>query len=63
MREHEEAHPEDGFTRSSVPEVEGPPHRRPYSAPRLVVYGTLADLTQALGVLGRDGLAGSRPRT
>ncbi len=62
MREHEKANQEGGGTRSSVPAGERPP-RRAYSPPQLVVYGTLSDLTQALGVLGRDGLAGSRPRT
>ncbi|HMR10128.1 MAG TPA: lasso RiPP family leader peptide-containing protein [Polyangiaceae bacterium] len=30
--------------------------RKPYQKPRLVVHGTVADLTQAGGVRRRDGI-------
>jgi hypothetical protein len=34
------------------------PAKRPYEPPRLTVYGTVHDLTAALGVAGVDGFAG-----
>ncbi|MBI3351137.1 MAG: lasso RiPP family leader peptide-containing protein [Nitrospirae bacterium] len=33
--------------------------RKPYTAPALVVYGTVEKLTQNIGTTGTDGLTGS----
>jgi len=34
------------------------PAKQPYEPPRLIVYGTVHDLTAAVGVVSADGLAG-----
>jgi hypothetical protein len=37
----------------------GPPEKRPYRPPRLIVHGTLVELTAELGIGAVDGLGGS----
>jgi hypothetical protein len=40
-----------------------PPARKPYSAPALVTWGSLRDITQAVGSSGNsDGGKGKQPR-
>jgi len=34
--------------------------RREYDSPKLTLYGSLADLTAAVGNVGSDGIIGSR---
>jgi hypothetical protein len=34
--------------------------KKPYQKPELRVYGSMAEITGALGLLGHDGLTGSR---
>jgi len=42
---------------------EQPPAKKPYSAPVLVTWGTLRDITQAVGGAGNpDGGKGKQPR-
>jgi hypothetical protein len=44
--------PRDAGSSESVP----PPDRRPYHAPELVEYGSVAKLTQGGGMSGNDGV-------
>jgi hypothetical protein len=42
-------------------EAEMTPHtKEPYVKPELTVHGTVQELTQNLGLIGTDGLLGSR---
>ena len=43
-------------TNDEMPEQE----KRPYTPPKLTIYGTLDDLTKDGGTLNNDGLGGSR---
>jgi hypothetical protein len=37
------------------------PLRKPYATPRLMVHGTVEEITRSIGTKGTDGVIGSRP--